>query len=74
MLRDIILNNLPEKHEAFEAEGTLARQSAMTMEEMEEEMIRKTLTSVNGNRREAARKLGIGERTLYRKLKKYGII
>jgi two-component system response regulator HydG len=26
----------------------------------------------NGNREEAARTLGIGERTLYRKLKEYG--
>ena len=30
-------------------------------------------SSTNGNREEAARLLGIGERTLYRKLKEYGI-
>ena len=41
---------------------------------MEEELIKKTLASVGGNRREAAKQLGIGERTLYRKLKKYGEI
>jgi DNA-binding NtrC family response regulator len=41
------------------------------MEEMERELIRKALARNNGNRKETARKLGIGERTLYRKLKKY---
>jgi two-component system response regulator HydG len=38
---------------------------------MEEDMIRAVLAQTDGNRKEAARILGIGERTLYRKLKKY---
>ena len=42
------------------------------MEKMEEELIRRTLVSTGGNRREAARRLGIGERTLYRKLRRFG--
>jgi DNA-binding NtrC family response regulator len=33
----------------------------------------RTLAAVDGNRRRAAELLGIGERTLYDKLKKYGI-
>ena len=32
-----------------------------------------TLKAVGGNRRRASEKLGIGERTLYRKLKEYEI-
>jgi two-component system response regulator HydG len=43
------------------------------MEEMEEAAIRAALGMVGGNRRKAAEQLGIGERTLYRKIKKYGL-
>ena len=41
------------------------------MEEMEKVMIEKMLSDTGGNRKETARRLGIGERTLYRKLGKY---
>jgi DNA-binding NtrC family response regulator len=43
------------------------------MSELEREAIVATLRSVGGNRRKAAEKLQIGERTLYRKLKEYEI-
>ena len=43
----------------------------MAIRDVEKELIRHTLTRVSGNRQEAARILGIGERTLYRKLKTY---
>jgi DNA-binding NtrC family response regulator len=36
-------------------------------------MIAAALTAVGGNRRRAAERLGIAERTLYRKLKAYGL-
>jgi len=36
-------------------------------------MILKTLKKNKGNRRNAAQELGISERTLYRKIKEYGI-
>jgi len=41
------------------------------MDEMERDLIKRALTRFKGNRRETAEALGIGERTLYRKLKKY---
>ncbi|MFI5458105.1 MAG: sigma-54-dependent transcriptional regulator [Isosphaerales bacterium] len=44
-----------------------------SMEEIEGHYIGETLKLTSGNREEAARLLGIGERTLYRKLKEYGI-
>jgi two-component system response regulator FlrC len=44
-----------------------------TIEEIEHEAIRRTLVEVGGNRRRAAERLGIGERTLYEKLKRFGI-
>ena len=42
-----------------------------TMEELEKDAIRRALEEVGGNRRRAAERLGIGERTLYEKLKRY---
>ena len=42
-----------------------------TMDEIEKWAIEQTLTLTNGNREETARILGIGARTLYRKLDKY---
>jgi transcriptional regulator with PAS, ATPase and Fis domain len=44
-----------------------------TMEEVEREMIEKALRVASSNRKQAAKYLGIGERTLYRKLKEYDI-
>ncbi|HWU86676.1 MAG TPA: helix-turn-helix domain-containing protein, partial [Kofleriaceae bacterium] len=41
--------------------------------ELEREAILHALEVVGGNRRRAAELLGIGERTLYDKLKKYGV-
>jgi DNA-binding NtrC family response regulator len=43
------------------------------MREVEREAIIAALKEVGGNRREAADLLGIGERTLYRKIKEYDI-
>ena len=44
-----------------------------TIEEMEEALISQVLKETGGNRKETARRLGIGERTLYRKLAKYNL-
>jgi two-component system response regulator HydG len=43
------------------------------LEEIERIFITETLTAADGNREEAARMLAIGERTLYRKIKEYGL-
>jgi DNA-binding NtrC family response regulator len=45
----------------------------MTMQELERAAIVATLKAEGGNRRRASERLGIGERTLYRKLKEYSI-
>ena len=44
----------------------------MTMEEIEKEAIGKTLVETGNNKKRAAEMLGIGLRTLYRKLESYG--
>ncbi|HHE46323.1 MAG TPA: sigma-54-dependent Fis family transcriptional regulator, partial [Bacteroidetes bacterium] len=44
-----------------------------SLDDVEREQIRRALANFNGNRRKAANALGIGERTLYRKIKQYRI-
>ncbi len=44
-----------------------------SIEQAERELIRNTLKATNGNREQAAQILGIGERTLYRKIKEYDL-
>ena len=44
-----------------------------SLEEMERKSIKSVLNKNNGNRRLAARQLGISERTLYRKIKEYDL-
>ena len=44
-----------------------------SMQDIEHEIIERTLIKMNGNRRKAAKALNISERTLYRKIKEYGI-
>jgi transcriptional regulator with PAS, ATPase and Fis domain len=43
------------------------------MEEVEKAAIGAALREARGNRRKAAEQLGIGERTLYRKIKAYSL-
>lgn len=56
---------------AAESIGGMNNLVGISIEQAEKELIRNTLKMVNGNREQAARILGIGERTLYRKIKEY---
>jgi DNA-binding NtrC family response regulator len=56
-----------------EPEPTVLYRPGMTMAEVERATIEAVLQEHRGNRRKAAQILGIGERTLYRKLKEYEI-
>ena len=47
--------------------------NGMTMAEVEKAAIEAALNETRGNRRRAAERLDIGERTLYRKIKEYGL-
>jgi two-component system response regulator HydG len=47
--------------------------AGISIEEAEKRLIENTLKMVDGNREKAAGILGIGERTLYRKIKEYGL-
>ncbi len=54
-------------------EPTVVYRPGMTMSDVERAVIETVLQELAGNRRKAAQVLGIGERTLYRKLKEYHI-
>jgi DNA-binding NtrC family response regulator len=54
----------------FEAEDI---EDSLRVDEGEKELIRRALEITNGNRKEAAARLGFSERTLYRKIKEYGL-
>jgi two-component system response regulator HydG len=59
--------------EPSEEEPAKADASILTIAEMEKQAILNTLRQLNGDKLTAARLLGIGKTTLYRKLKEYGI-
>jgi DNA-binding NtrC family response regulator len=52
-------------------EDSVVYRPGMTMEDLERNAIELALRRNDGNRRKAAESLGIGERTLYRKIKEY---
>jgi two-component system response regulator AtoC len=53
--------------------GVASASASGTLADIERDAIMRTLAAVAGNRRKAAEVLGIGERTLYDKLKRYGV-
>ena len=48
-------------------------EESLSLDEVEKEMIRKALEKHHGKRKSAAKDLNISERTLYRKIKEYGL-
>ena len=72
-LRDEMTAGEGEPADAAGESGVIEFRPGMTMSELEREAIVATLRDVDGNRRKAAEQLGIGERTLYRKLREYDI-
>jgi len=54
-------------------EAEVVYRAGMTMADVERAAIEAALRQTKGNRRKAAEVLGIGERTLYRKLKEYAL-
>ncbi|MDX2148648.1 MAG: sigma-54 dependent transcriptional regulator [Planctomycetota bacterium] len=58
---------------ASAAPGGAGSLAGTSLEQIEKRAIRETLRLTGGNREHAAKLLGIGERTLYRKLKEYGL-
>lgn len=68
----IVSNSQPAPEEEKFHPSEIIEES-LSLQDKEKEMIRKALEKHNGKRKDAARELGISERTLYRKIKEYHI-
>jgi DNA-binding NtrC family response regulator len=53
--------------------GDAAIRPGRSVKDVERALIERTLADVRGNRKRAAKVLGIGERTLYRRMKQFGL-
>ncbi len=73
------LKHLPDQVRSAESvdvdtlDADSASLAGKSLQQIEKRAIRETLRLTEGNRERAAAMLGIGERTLYRKLKEYGL-
>ncbi len=66
----------PDIHQVRQLPGQSAQEfglAGVSLNELEKQAILDTLAKTNNNREQAAKILGIGERTLYRKIKEYNL-
>jgi len=66
----------PEIHQVRQlaaGRGAPTNLAGVPLNELEKQAIMDTLAKTEGNREQAAKILGIGERTLYRKIKEYNL-
>ena len=66
-------NYLPRVTEDAVAEEYVEPTNSLNLETIEKQMLIKALERNNGNRKKAAEELGYSDRTLYRRLKQYGL-
>ncbi len=72
--KEILPKNLPDEVRTEAAPSNSVRlRVGMTVADAERELIKATLGEFQGNKAKAARTLGLGRKTLYRKLEEYGI-
>ncbi|WP_314149983.1 sigma 54-interacting transcriptional regulator [Capnocytophaga granulosa] len=61
------------KHSNYDFAEEIQEEEPISLQDKEVELIQKSLERHRGKRKEAAKELGISERTLYRKIKQYNI-
>jgi len=66
-------NNEPNFNINTPAENTIEIEESLSLFDQEKRLIEKSLLKHKGKRKDAAAELGISERTLYRKLKEFGL-
>ncbi len=65
--------DIAQRRQLIAGSQTPAALGAVSLNELEKQAIEETLSKTKGNREKAAKILGIGERTLYRKIKEYNL-
>jgi DNA-binding NtrC family response regulator len=73
-IEDVVVEPEPDDEADEDEDGVVVYRKGMTLRDMEAAAITAALREVRGNRRLAAEMLGMGERTLYRKIKQYEIL
>ena len=67
------MHNLPSAMLYNVARRSSSRQDFTTLQGLQQQAIRQALQATGGDRVRAAKMLGIGKTTIYRKIKDYGI-
>ena len=70
---DIDIEVNPKIDSPFEYAETIEEEETLSLHDKEIEMIKQALIRTNGRRKNAAKELGISERTLYRKIKQHNL-
>ncbi|MCB2219595.1 MAG: sigma-54 dependent transcriptional regulator [Bacteroidetes bacterium] len=70
---DLHIHHYAEAHEDEPIQESEVVEESLSIQEKEIDLIKKALSKHNGKRKNAAKELGISERTLYRKIKEYDI-
>ena len=70
---DMRVHHFSNEHEVEPIEESVVIEESLSIQEKEIDLIKKALVRHHGKRKNAARELGISERTLYRKIKEYDI-
>ena len=70
---DVKINVHNEREDSFEYAETIEEEETLSLHDKEVEMIKQALIRTGGRRKNAAKELGISERTLYRKIKQHNL-
>ena len=70
---DIDIEVNPKINNSFDYAETIEEEETLSLHDKEVEMIKQALIRTNGRRKNAAKELGISERTLYRKIKQHNL-
>jgi len=70
---DVNIDSTSNIENSFEYAETIEEEETLSLHDKEVEMIKQALIRTNGRRKNAAKELGISERTLYRKIKQHNL-
>ena len=70
---DLNIDANPKNADSFEYAETIEEEETLSLHDKEVEMIKQALVRTGGRRKNAAKELGISERTLYRKIKQHNL-
>tara|TARA_B110000003_G_scaffold271217_1_gene305010 strand:- start:946 stop:2208 length:1263 start_codon:yes stop_codon:yes gene_type:complete len=70
---DVNINVHNEIEDSFDYAETIEEEETLSLQDKEVEMIKHALVRTGGRRKNAAKELGISERTLYRKIKQHNL-